>query len=134
MSLEIARQLIMQTHEDEWDPDVLRVVHENQETPDITTAWGRLVILNGDSIPMALGDASVRHFGVLVLQVFTPEGQGTRPANLAGDAFSAIWNRRQLRDGQTYLNFETMGVVDAGNRQGYLQKNFTVQFRHDRLL
>lgn len=134
MIFEEIRAAVADYFRDSWNPATLPVIHENQPAPATDAAWGRLTVLSGQADPLALGDQSVRLMGMAVLQVFIPETGGTRKATVAGDAFAAIFNRRQLRVGATTtISFKTTSMIEAGGRQGYVQKNFSVQFHADTL-
>lgn len=134
MTFEAVRTALAAYFHDTWDQDDLKVVQENQPAPATEQAWGRFVILQGQTDPLALGDQSTRTVGFAVLQVFIPEGQGTKQATDAGDAFAAIFNRRQIVvNGTTTVSFQATSMIEAGGRQGYVQKNFSVQFRADLL-
>jgi hypothetical protein len=133
MNFETVRSLIATTFHGAWNQTTLKVVAENQPHSDTNAAWGRFVVLSGAADPLALGGQNVRLIGFAVLQVFLPENTGTKKATDCGDAFAAIFNRRQLRSGTTTVSFYAASMVEAGGREGYIQKNFTVQFRADTL-
>lgn len=133
MNFETTRSLIATTFQNAWNQTTLKVVQENQPQPDTSAAWGRFVVLSGGAEPLTLGDQSVRLIGFAVLQVFIPENGGTKLASQCGDALAAIFNRLQLRSGTTTVSFRTVGLTATGGREGYVQKNFSVQFRADTL-
>lgn len=133
MTFETTRAAIADYFFDNWNQTTLKVVAENQPAPDTTTAWGRAVILSGTTDPMALGDQSTRTIGFFILQVFLPENAGTKKAADAADALAALFNRRQLRSGTTTVSFQAVNLIEAGGREGYVQKNLSVQFSADTL-
>ena len=135
MNFELTRAGIASYFFDNWDQGDLPVVAENQPAPNTNgIAWGRFSVLFGQGDPLALGDQSVRVNGMAVLQVIIPEGAGTAAATAAGGAFATLMNRRQLILSSTVTaSFQAVGMVDAGGREGYVQKNFSVQFRADTL-
>lgn len=133
MKFETIRNLIASTFQTAWNQTTLKVVQENQPAPEAHSAWGRFTVLSGATDPMALGDQSTRTIGFAVLQVFLPENTGTKKATDVGEAFAAIFNRRQLRSGTTTVSFLATSMIEAGGREGYVQKNFSVQFTADTL-
>jgi hypothetical protein len=81
----------------------------------------------------AIGGAKIRVSGLLYLQVFVPEGAGTKDLTDAGDALAAIF------DNQTFPHLSGDGNVvcsavvphETGARDGYEQQTYSVPFYSD---
>lgn len=132
MSFETTRALTTGYFKNEWNQSWLPIVWENQQAPARGAAWGRFVVMQGETNPMAIGGQGfTRGVGVAVLQMFVPEGAGTKIFTDNADRFANIFDLLRLNDGTTYLHFDTAGVVDAGKTDGWLQRNVRVTFRRD---
>ncbi len=92
--------------------------------------WGRWSILQGTTEPAIIGPGHTRGTGVLYLQVFIPKEQGTKAAMNAADNLARI-DRRQLRRGNTIVTFDTTGIINAGEAEGFVQKNVACNFTRD---
>lgn len=63
------------------------------------SAWVRLTIRSGSAWPASLGDPTrwhERRAGVLILQLFVPEGSGTVAARTLADRFANLFRLRTL--------------------------------------
>lgn len=135
MSFETTRAAITDRFKTAWNNATLPVVYENQPQPSQAAAWGRFSVMQGGSDPVAIGaPASKRVTGAVFLQIFLPLNSGTKKAHDCADAFVAIFDQARFRSGSHYFVFDNAGMVDAGERGGWLQKNVRVQFRRDTLL
>ena len=135
MSFETTRVAITDRFKTAWNVATLPVVYENQPQPSQAGAWGRFSVMQGQSDPVAIGAAtSKRVTGAIFLQIFLPLNTGTKKAHDCADAFVAIFDQARFKSGVHYIVCDNAGMVDAGERAGWLQKNLRVQFRRDTLL
>lgn len=99
--------------------------------PANAKTWGRLSIQQGSVMPAMIGPGHTRSVGMVYLQVFIPEEGGTRAATLAADILSEALDRVQLAQGGVEITFDLVGIMDAGRREGYTQKNISCAFTRD---
>lgn len=79
-----AKQAILETFVGAWDPAVAYTFENEDFTPPSDAPWARLVIRHEDSGQETLGPVGNRKFarlGRVLVQVFTPEDQGTLEAD-----------------------------------------------------
>lgn len=133
MSFETTRSFLTAHFKTAWNTATLGVEYENQAGTDKAAAWGRFSVVQGAVDPMEIGGTFTRGGGAVYLQVFLPMNSGTKKATECADAFAAIFNQKRLRSGAHYFVFDNVGMVDAGEREGWIQKNLRVQFRRDTL-
>jgi len=92
-----------------------------------------VVILTGDSSQISLGDSPVdRHPGVIVIQSFTPENEGTRTAKARADLIDPIFKRKEFRLGNSGLiRTRVPTVVHVGVQDGWFQSNIEIPYIRD---
>ena len=95
------------------------------ETPD---AFVRFTVITGDSDTHGMGGSqyTARDTGMVSLQVFVPEGTGTKRAMELCDAFAAIFEQQRFNGITTYIASVTPLGMTGGK---WLQRNVTIPFR-----
>lgn len=95
--------------------------------------WASLALQLGSRDSAAIGAARVRQVGVLMLQIFVPEGDGTAPAYKAADLFGSIVDTAELVPATgLVIAFEHAGVTGPFPSGTFQQLNATVSFRVDK--
>jgi hypothetical protein len=132
MSFELTRSTITAHFQANWNPVHLPIVYENQQEPTTTVAWGRFVVLQNSSLPMTIGNQGfIRSTGAAMLQMFIPEGKGTKIFTENTDRFATIYNLRILSAQGVAIHFQTAGMSASGKNSGWLQRTASVIFRAD---
>ena len=100
---------------------------------DSNAPRARLSIQYGQRAAATIGATRVRQLGVAFLQVFVPEGGGTKVANDAGDNLALIFDNESLAflDGTGWIITKQAESVGNLEREGYTQHNFSITFTHD---
>ena len=131
MSFEAIR-LAVETHMMSWS-DAPIAIDGSLTPPDVQAAqddkqpWVRLTINHGDSFTAGLGsEPHVRRTGLVMVQIFTPENKGSRPAALLADSLAE--HLQYHRDGP--LETLAASVQRVGPSQGTYQYNVSVPFRY----
>lgn len=115
------------------------VVFDNHNLNEAGEAWGRFSITYGENTPAAIGADHTRTLGIINLQVFIPEGQGTKPANLAADRLQSVFRFQRFTategSAKAYIEFEhgADGPTPKGTKEGFAQFNISARFRADEL-
>lgn len=98
-------------------------------------AWARLTIRWGEGRRVALGPSLDRHTGVVIVQLFTPAGQGhaanTALCDAAGEALNDV--RLPCEGGRVVFSTASLEVI--GNDRGggpWWQQNVSAPFRRDK--
>lgn len=106
------------------------VLYDNMtRVPERGTPWVRLTINEGQSNIIGIADTNLyRNLGVIIVQVFVPEGQGTASARQLADQAAAIFRGAQFGSGITCRapQLANIGVID-----GWYQINVSVPFFRD---
>ncbi len=128
MGFEALRESIETRMADNWS--TTEVAYENVPFTPPAGPWVRLQINLGEGGSMGiLGSAvTVRDQGVISLQVFVPEGQGSKAANDLVDALITIYEHQRFDGITTY----TASPRAAGITNGWHQTNITIPFRRAR--
>lgn len=99
-------------------------------TPTVGTAWVRVTMLDGSGQQTSLGSTSLdRHAGVLVVQVFTPVGEGDDRARWLADQAAAIFRKVTVSG----VLFQVPGVTRVGRTETWLQMNVACPYQRDEL-
>lgn len=91
------------------------------------SAWVRLSIQNGDSRQVATVGDKWRHPGVLIVQVFTPVGQGDKEALIIADAVVSVFQGVTVSG----IRFRATSINAVGPSDGWYQVNVTTDFEYD---
>ncbi len=131
MSFDTLRQDIEQRMVDNWAENAT-VEYENLpfDKPS-NVEWVRLTVTTGQGETQGIAGSTVtvRDTGMVSLQVFAPEGTGTKTSKALVDAFIAIFEHARFNGITTY----TASVSSVGNDgYGWHQTNVTVPFRRSR--
>lgn len=95
--------------------------------------WASLSLQLGDRDSAAIGAARVRQVGVVTLQIFVPEGEGTAPGYKAADHFGSFMDAAQLVPATgLVITFEHAGVSGPFPSGTFQQLNATIPFRVDK--
>ncbi len=127
---ETARRLIVEHFTDNW-PDTFPVGQENQPIPERADVWGMLTVQQAETQDMVVGPGHERAPGAVFLSVFIQAGAGTKAATDAADWMRNNFDNRQLRSGRVVVVMRNSGMIDAGPRNGYVQKNIVCRFHRD---
>lgn len=134
MSYDTARKLLTDAFTAAWAAggELFPVQIDNQkfDKPKGQT-WGRWSINWGENNQQALGQKLTRAQGAAWLQVFIPDGGGTRDAMLAADKLASALNQRQLTEGNTHVQVRTWAVRPSGPSDGKQQWTCWVTFYAD---
>ena len=96
-------------------------------TPPDDEPWVRLTIKGGDGRQVATTGRRIRRSGVVIVQVFTPEGEGDAPARSIADEVAAIFEAMTL-DG---VRFKAASNEVVGAHEGWFQINVEIPFSWD---
>lgn len=106
--------------------------------PAVPNAAGEYVILSmqfgGASImTIGRGQPTARETGMVFVQVIVPDGGGMRRAYEIAESAAAVWREAggellQLSAGSSRLQFDQPHVIQAGERDGYIQINIQAAF------
>lgn len=93
----------------------------------------RFTILNGESARRALGaNALRRHPGVIMVQVFTPGEQGTKPGRALADSVVAVLQEKVIQSGTDWIETLDASLASLGKvENGRHQFSVTVPFQRD---
>ncbi len=101
-------------------------------TPPQST-WVRFAMKNNDSYQASIGSPSSNAFrrkGVVFIQVFQPEGQGSIDARAKADVAADIF----IDNGLSGMRFSNVNAKDIGpDGAGFYQWNVTAEFEYDRI-
>lgn len=75
--------------------------------PPENAAYVRISIAEGDSEPVEIGAGMVRCFGLFVVDIFVPRGDGTGPAEDLAQSVATIMNYAFLQDAKNYVTVRT---------------------------
>lgn len=101
--------------------------------PAAGNSWARIRILNGTAVQASTGapNSNVhRHPGVIVINLFSPSGVGTKAARALGDTAAAIF-RNQVFGGVHCL---AASVASNGVDGPWLQTTISIPFYRDEFL
>lgn len=133
-----ARKAIIDAFIAGWTPVPFKVTPDNQPVnmDGATVAQGRLSVQIGELAPAAIGTVFRRTPGMLFLQVFMPPKKGTVLSYKAADLLDSIFCFKRITftpggGGSGYVEFDggSNGPVQAGERDGYVQHNISLNFR-----
>lgn len=112
-----------------WAP----VQYDNRPfTAPATGIWSRFTIVEGQRDNAAVGTDFQRSMGLVYLQIFCREGEGTAAAYQAGDKFADIFDNADLGQLWGQILFRTASTQRVGKTQeGWMQFNAVVAFQTD---
>lgn len=101
-------------------------------TPEEGESWVRFSVQNNLSNYVSIGGPSVkvRKFGIVFVQIFVPQGQGTLAADQIVDKVSNVLEAEQLSSGCT---LQETSVQNVGNINGWYQVNTSTPFYYDEI-
>jgi hypothetical protein len=91
--------------------------------------WVRLTVMSGSAFLAGI-PRYFRHPGVIDIQVFVPEGVGSKDALLLADQAAAVFRVASFNG----VVCRTPYVVPAGTNDGWYQVNVSVPFQRDEAL
>lgn len=141
MTFETLRDKLTATFRAGWvvDPDddptveYMPTQYPNQPWTVPDTIWSRFSVMEGDRNNAAVGTTFQRTVGVMFLQIFVPEGEGTRSARQAADKMASFLDNQSIAvaAGQN-ITTRTVSLQDIGlNRDGWYQMNASLEFWFD---
>ena len=137
---QIEQEVITNKFVSEWTPRFpqIPVKYENRNfTPPINAAWASFSIRSGRVGEAAISSIMPRGIGIVYLQMFMPENAGTLIAREMADRFADVFDNWHYVYAATTnyprgdFWFKRVEVVPVGQRDGWLQWNATVEFKHD---
>jgi hypothetical protein len=94
--------------------------------PPFNSDWVRLNIQNGDSGYRSL-ESSIRHTGIINVQIFTPVNKATKTSRQYADIVSDIFSDQRFDDIVT--NISSINIIDDDD--AWLQTNITTPYYRD---
>jgi hypothetical protein len=126
MSLATARRDIEKRLADNWG--TTPIAYDNVQFSPPATSWIRLSILDGDAIRKNVGNPGChRQTGVIMIQIFVTENEGTNVARQYADTLSALY-RDVTFNGITCREASPMNI---GLVQGWYQFNVSIPYYYD---
>jgi hypothetical protein len=113
------------------------VKYENVSFSKPSASWVSLYILNTEARRITLGDSTQIHRfpGMIVVNIFTPEDEGTQEAREIADTVSDIFRDAQFSAGSSGLiTCRTPSLDPVGTREGWYQVNVSTLFQRDKLI
>jgi len=98
------------------------------------TDWVALTLLFGDSNQISMGPQGQRlerHTGLINLQIFTPQGQGTKAAYEHADFAGGIFRMKTVKDSQVTIVFRTPEVFNPLESDEWFNVVLRVEFQID---
>lgn len=92
--------------------------------------WARITILDGDRFNQSLGGSCIRGTGIVVVQLFTKQWQGSAIARGYADELSALFTN--VIDGDVVYGVAT--VTRVGHETDFYQLNINIPFQLDEVL
>ena len=95
--------------------------------------WVRFNIFTAASSQVSIGDSPVdRHPGIIIIQSFTPENEGTRMEKQRFDLIDSIFKRKEFRFGDSGLIRTRVPTISrVGNENGWHQSNIEIPYIRD---
>lgn len=122
--------LIRNRFESQWSSPIPAFILENKKVSKPTDApWVRMTIQNGDANVACVGGSTIRyrHDGSVIVEIWTPLGEGDGEARELGDLAASIF--RGWESGG--LRFWAPRVVPLGERNGWYRVNMIAPFQRD---
>lgn len=132
--------LITQQFVNQWVPRFpgLAIKYENRNfIPEPNQPWVGFFIRSGRVAEAAISAIMPRGIGIVYLQIFLPENTGTLIARQYADAFADVfdnWHATYSASSeypQGDFWFKRVEVVMLPQKEGWLQWNCSVEFKHD---
>lgn len=121
MSLDGDRQVVEELLEDNWSTtDIAWDGVEYSPTPG--TSWVRLTVLPGEDQFLTLDN--YRQVGLVIIQIFTPENQGSTTARGYADTITGIF--RNVK--QSGVLFRMPTTSRHGISEGWYQMNISIPY------
>lgn len=93
-------------------------------------AWCAFNILFGASIPISIGHTGQRderHLAMVEVQVFVPEGTGTKGLKEHLDAVANIFRFKTISNSDVQVDFRTPTETVVGDFEGWYQTNISIE-------
>jgi hypothetical protein len=93
----------------------------------------RFTILNGESTRRSLGEnPNRRHPGAVMIQIFVPDGGGTKSAREIADKIEPLFADKSIQSGTSWISFDDVSIVPVGKvENGRFQLNVSAPFLRD---
>ena len=126
MNFDDARQVIEGRLNDNWS--TTRIVFGESVLPPTDGNWVRISILPARSQQIAIGvPVKYRHWGIVVVEVYTTESNGANLAMQYGDTIATLY--RGVSTGGVI--FRTPTVRSIGREAGWHHANVEIPFQWD---
>ena len=119
---------------DNWNPTDAVIFAENQpEQPPTTATWMRWSIRPADTFAVDCNGAFERTVGLVYVQMFTPETQGTRAAHALADKLKTLFNEKRVaNDSGGVVVFSHVKVEYVSrDANGWMQHNAYISYSED---
>jgi hypothetical protein len=136
----IEQQVITQRFVDQWVTlwPQIAVKYENRNfTPPANEPWVAFTIRSGRVVDAAISTIMPRGIGIVFLQIFLPENAGTVIAREMADSFADVFDNWHVvyPPSPPYPRgdfwFKRVEFNAQPPRDGWLQWNVTIEFKHD---
>lgn len=137
MSFVSERDTINGMFQDGWknvdDSEYLPTQYENKARPDTDRliTWCRFSIRNGPTADKTIGGDELRGIGVVYLEIFIRENNGTRPARAATEKFREIFEHKRVVIDDGDIIFREVSFTSPGSENGFSKHNASVVFQRD---
>lgn len=104
------------------------------DPPSNDQTWVRFNCRENDGFQSSIGSPGsnrFRHFGIVTIQIFQPQGQGSVDAREKATAALAVFMGQETTNGIHFYNVQAAQVGNDGN--GFYQINVLASFRYDEI-
>ena len=109
------------------ESDSLAATKKNKSGP-----WCRLAIRDNNSFAVNIGNNQLqRFFGLVIVQIFVPKNQGTKPHREIADVIADLIKQEKYANGLTSRDIELLMLGDQAG-DGWFQANISIGFEYDR--
>lgn len=102
------------------------VVYDNTEQTYQNTSWIRVTIAPATAEPACIGSNKIRVTGQIIIQIFTPIGDGPKPAFEIADEIAELMQNKSIGSVTNTWTAETLRIGDDNN--GWYQINVLIPF------
>ena len=89
--------------------------------------WCRITVIPGDSFEAAVGSGCIRSVGLITVQIFIKQWQGSAALNAWADQIAALF-KGVVDNGVTY---RAGYLTRVGHSEDFYQANLSVPFQYD---
>ena len=89
--------------------------------------WCRITVAPGDSFEAAIGTDCTRHIGLVVIQIFGKQWNGSSTTRERADEIAGLF-RGVVEDG---IFYRAANLIRVGHEQDFYQMNVSIPYQHD---